>query len=237
LHLTAGPTAADNNSLVGYPSTAIYARREVHFDFDTLGNSLRADAIILEGLTYGCGPERDGLFGRTEFGFDYILGAGGHNLKQSDWKRLLWNIKSQLYNSDARGVRLVAGLYAVGSRAVGAPNIGYLLASKQFKWGKVQVGVAHAFAREIFLTTPAGNSDRTYFQLAFQRRIYGRLFGAFNSYTGNSTQSRFSPGVTYFLNDTYKSAVALGVLHFNDSSLKPSRNLIYLGFDHTFGGK
>jgi hypothetical protein len=237
LLVTAGKADADNDSLVGYPSTAIYANHEFHWSFDSLGRALKANAIILSGLDYGFGPDKKGLLGRTEFGFDYILSAGGREPDVDIPKRLIWNFKTQLYDSNARGVRAVVGVYAYGSGDVGAPDIGYLMASKAYKWGKVQVGIAHAFGKKLFLTTPSGNADRTYFQLAFQRRIVGRLFGAFNFYTGNSTQSRFAPGMTYFFDKAYKSDIAVGVLHFNDSSVQPARNLIYLGFGYSFGGK
>jgi hypothetical protein len=67
--------------------------------------------------------------------------------------------------------------------------------------------------------------------------MWQRLFGAFAGQTGQSTQSRQSVAVAYYLDNTYKASFALGYLLYNDRSIQPSRNQVYFGFDYDWGGR
>lgn len=223
-----------------YPATDIYGKGNFHFDSDQFfGSGSRTTASAI-GLEYGAGPDRDGVFGRTEFGLDYVTGGSGFSNTISGGKRLLFNAKTQLYNNDASATRIVAGFWGAGSRGnlvtgdtVFPPDIGYLLASKNFTFGRIHAGVAHSFAKKAVITTPGGGDDRTYLQLGYDRVLNKKFQVTADFYSGKSAASLFSPGVIYYLNE--KSDFQLGYLRYNDQSINP-RNQVYLGFDYNFGG-
>src|SRR4028119_442215 len=73
LHTQTKRAVADGDALLGYPTTDIVDKGDFHLDVDTLGKGLKFDAYRSVGLTYGLGPDKDGLFGRTEVGFDYLM--------------------------------------------------------------------------------------------------------------------------------------------------------------------
>ena len=134
LHTQTRKAVADGDALLGYPTTDVLNKGEFHLDVDSLGKGLKFDAYRSVGLTYGLGPDRDGLFGRTEVGFDYLVPpvASGF-VSANSTKRLFFNVETQLYNNTKSGVRISAGAYGLGSKAIGSPNIGYVLGSKNFK--------------------------------------------------------------------------------------------------------
>jgi len=230
------PAAATPSGLTFYPSTDLYGKGTFHFDADTYtSTSLKNATATSIGLEYGLGPDNSGSLGRSELGFDYVT---SNTNSISFTKRLLLNAKTQLYNNDASQIRVVAGFWGLGSsgssndiaagRSVYPGNVGYLLASKNFEFGRIHVGVAHSFAK----TSVIGN-DKTYLQLGYDKVFAGnKLQFTADYYSGKSAISALAPGIIYYLND--KSDFELGYVHYNDRSISP-RNQIYLGFDYNFG--
>lgn len=235
------PAAATPATLGFYPATDIYGKGVFHLDVDTYGRGAKTDALTSVGLTYGIG-EKDGLFGRSEIGADYVLSLGGATpidlsdplgRATSGRKRFLLNAKTQLYNNDENGVRLVTGFWGVGDDDLFAPNVGYVAGSKSFKWGRVHVGVAHAFDKAN-VTTLAGNDDTTYLQLGYDKMLTKKLQFAVDYYSGKSAISGVQPTLYYYVND--KASFGLGLMRFNDQSIAPTRNQTYICFDYNFGG-
>ncbi len=248
--LTPLPARADGNSLIGYPQTNIIGKNAFHFDFDTVGINAQTNVFSAIGITYGLGsvlrgrpPGQDGsdtnsILGRTEVGVDYLLTAGGAvPTSVPTHERFYYNFKTQLYDDEKTQTRLVFGGYNHGADSVGSAHEIYVLASEQRSWGKIQVGLQHAFGNEQALVTPAGNADRTYAQLSYNRRVWQRLFAAYAGVTGKSTQCRQSVAVAYYLDNSYQGSFALGYLLYNDKSVRPQRNQVYFGFDYDWGGK
>lgn len=177
------------------------------------------------------------MFGRSEFGFDYVLGLGGvtpNSLGISTGKRLLFNAKTQLFNSDKSGTRVVAGVWGLGNKSIFAPNVGYVTGSKTLGFGRVHLGLARSLAKSATVATPDGNSDRTNLQLGYDRYITPKLQFAADYYSGKSGYSGFQPTLYYYVND--KADFGLGYFRLNDKSVTPTRNQVYVCFDYNFGG-
>lgn len=233
------PAAATPATLGFYPATDIYGKGTFHLDVDSYGRATKMDAFTSVGLTYGIG-DSDKAFGRTEIGADYIMSLGGGTPLDFDTgkslsgrKRFLLNAKTQLYNNSDSGVRLVTGVWGVGGDDIFAPNVGYLLGSKSFDWGRVHLGVAHAFDKTN-VTTADGNDDTTYLQLGYDKMLTSKLQFAVDFYSGKSAISGVQPTLYYYVND--KASFGLGLMRFNDKSVTPTRNQLYLCFDYNFGG-
>ena len=238
LGLLVKPAAATPATLGFYPATDIYGKGVFHLDVDTYGRATKTDALTSVGLTYGIG-EKDGIFGRSEIGADYVLSLAGSiptdlgdGSTLGGQKRFLLNAKTQLYNNDDSGVRFVAGVWGVGGNDLFAPNVGYLLGSKSFKFGRIHVGVAHAFDKAN-VTTLAGNDATTYLQLGYDKMLTKKLQFAVDYYSGKSAISGVQPTLYYYVND--KASFGLGLMRFNDQSVAP-RNQTYICFDYNFGG-
>ncbi len=206
--------------LSNYPSTDIYTKHNYHFDADTFTDTSGDSLGTSMGLTYGLGPERDGVFGRSEIGFDYVSSAGGGI---NFGKRLLANGKTQLYNNDASQTRVVAGFYGVGSKAIGAGNWIYLLGAKAFDFGRVHVGVAHAL-RDSVVT-----GNQTVLQLGYDKALNKDFIFAVDYQSGSG--QFIAPGIIYNIND--KAGIQVSYLR-GGSQIGP-RNQIYFGFDYNFG--
>jgi hypothetical protein len=241
------PARADGNSLIGYPQSNVTARNAFHFDWDTVGIKAGTNVFSAAGVTFGLGSglrggkdksDKDGILGRTEIGVDYLLTAGDVvPTFASAHDRFFFNFKTQLYNNDKAGTRVVVGGYNIGVNELGTSRDLYVLTSKEDRrLGKLQFGLAHAFGEEFGLKTPAGNADRTYLQLSYNRHVWQRLYGAYAGYTGLSAQSRQSVALAYYLDNTYKGSFAIGYLRYNDDSVRPGRDQIYFGFDYDWGG-
>jgi hypothetical protein len=237
LTLTLAPMVQATPNILGfYPSTDIYAKGNLHLDVDTFGRGLTGDAMITSGLSYGTGPDHDGLFGRSEVGFDYVLSMMDAKPMASSRQRVLLNAKTQLYNNPASGVRLVTGVWSLGNRAVGGADVGYVLASKAFQRGRLHLGVAHAFSSPAMMRAmddSMGKMDRTYLQLGADTMITPRLQLAADFYSGKSPLSAFQPTLNYMIND--RAGIMLGYVRFNDKSIMPSRHQLYAAFDYNFG--
>ena len=244
----AGRAGADGNSLIGYPQANIIGENAFHLDVDTVGQKASTNAFTGLGITWGLGSgllgrsgdkgDKDGILGRSEVGVDYVLSAGPFvpTIVESR-DRFFFNFKTQLYNDDASQTRVVVGGYNLGAASLATPRELYILAARTHKWGKLQIGLTHAFGPEQGLITPAGNADRTYLQASFNRKLVGRLYGAYAGYTGLSTQSRSSVAVAYYLDSTYKGSFALGLLRYNDHTVQPGQYQVYFGFDYDWGGR
>ncbi len=214
---------ATPSTLGFYPSSDIYGRNNVHYDADAYTRDDLKDSFSLtSGLTFGLGPERNGVFGRTEAGFDYNFTNTGNT---SIGRRLIGNIKTQLYNNDAKGVRLVAGGWGLGSDN-SQPNYVYLLGAKSFSGNRVHVGVAQSLNDNIV------TRDRTSLQLGFDRYITPKLQFVADYYSGKGELSGVQPTFYYFLND--KSDLGLGYFRANNRDLGAAKNQIYLCFDYNF---
>ena len=236
---TPKPAAATPATLGFYPATDIYGKGVYHLDVDSYGRATKMDAFTSVGLTYGIG-DKDGLLGRSEIGADYIISLGGSTpldidsgTSLSGRKRFLLNAKTQLYNNSDSGVRLVTGVWGVGGDDLFAPNVGYVVGSKSFSWGRVHLGVAHAFDKEN-ITTPDGNDATTYLQLGYDKMLTSKLQFAVDYYSGKSAISGVQPTLYYYVND--KASFGLGLMRFNDKSIAPTRNQVYICFDYNFGG-
>jgi len=215
-----------------YPSTDVYSKGTFHLDVDTYGRALRTDVGTTVGLTAGIGPERSGILGRTEIGADYIVGGPLTGVTPGS-RRLTFNAKTQLYDNTDAGTRVVTGVWGVGSNSIAAPDVGYVLGSKAFDWGRIHVGVAHAFANRANVTTPAGNNDTTYLQLAYDKSLTSKISFAMDWYSGKSAISGVQPTFYYAVNP--QASFGLGLFRLNDSSIAP-RNQVYASFDYNFGG-
>ncbi|PQV65192.1 hypothetical protein B1R32_102201 [Abditibacterium utsteinense] len=218
----AKPALATGSGLSNYPSTDIYPKGNLHFDADyftsTSGNTQTGSSL---GLEYGAGPERDGLFGRTEFGIDYVNTS---SLDANRGERVAFNAKTQLYNNSASGIRATLGVYGVGSRQIGAANWVNLLSSKAFSFGRITVGGAYALRQSVL-----GGAPRSVFQLGYDKAINDKFIFAADYQSGKG--QFISPGLIYLIND--KAGVELSYLR-GGSAVAP-RNQIYFGFDYNFG--
>lgn len=235
------PAQATPAGLTLYPATDIYGKGNFHFDADLFSDRGRESALTSFGLSYGLGPDRDGIFGRSEIGIDYVTGGTATSGPDIDFeKRFLVNAKTQLYNNDDSAVRVVAGLWGFGSRGdfantVFPPNVVYVLGSKAFDFGRFHLGFARITQKETFITTPAGNDDRNMVQYGFDKVFAGGKFQfTFDGWTGKNAYAAQAPGLIYYIND--KAAVQLGYIRYNDESAFPARNQVYFGFDYNFGG-
>jgi hypothetical protein len=237
------PSSATPATLGFYPATDIYANGNFHLDVDSYGRGVRGDVSTSAGLTYGFGPERDGVFGRSEVGFDYGFSAGGGqpvNLstggRLSTAKRFTLNAKTQLFNSDESATRVVAGVWGLGSKDFGAPNVAYVSGSKTFDFGRVHLGLAKSFSGKIGgtrVTSLGGDDDTFSVSAGYDRYITPKLQFAVDYYTGKNSYAGVQPTLYYYIND--KANFGLGYFRLNSSNANP-RNQVYLCFDYNFGG-
>lgn len=220
----AKPAHATPSGLSNYPSTDIYPKGNLHFDadyfFTTNGKNGNTSTV---GLEYGAGPEHDGLFGRNEFGFDFINSGG-----ESFGKRVVLNAKTQLFNNSKSGVRATLGVYGVGDKSVGS-NWVNLLGSKAFSFGRITVGGAYATRDN------ASGNKRTVLQLGYDKVINDKFIFAADYQSGRG--QFISPGIIYLLND--KAGIELSYLRggsvFDQANGGVGRDQIYFGFDYNFG--
>ncbi len=223
------PAAATPATLGFYPSTDIYGDRAFHLDVDRYSTSDFAGtgAGDTAGITYGIG-DREGAFGRSDVGFDYFSNSG-----QNFGNSLFFNAKTQLYNDADKGVRVVGGLWLAGD--TGNPlvsNVGYLLASKAFDFGRVHVGVANAFSDDNL----GANADTTFLHLAYDRAITkdGKFVFVADYYSGRSPISGVQPTIYYNFND--KADFGIGYFFNNAARGAGNADQLYLCFDYNFGG-
>jgi len=233
--LLSASACATPSTLGFYPSTDIYSQGTVHLDVDTYSKNLLKDSTQTVGLTMGIGG-KDMLFGCTEIGVDFLYKSAGNTPRDASGdslnigKRLLFNVKTQLYSK--KEVRLVAGLWGLGNSNIAAPDVGYVLGSKTFSWGRVHLGLAHSFAAESSISTPDGNHDQTYLALGYDRGLTKKLSFAVDYYSGKSAISGAQP--TFYYSLSKSTSAGLGLMHFNDGSVGPTRNQIYLCIDSNF---
>lgn len=215
----AKPAHATGSGLSNYPSTDIYPKGNLHYDADYFASTSGSTGNFSStGLEYGAGPERDGLFGRSEFGLDYANSGGA-----SFGNRLFFNAKTQLFNNSKSGVRATLGVYGFGTKRSGAANWVNLLGSKAFSFGRITVGGAYA--------TQGSNvtGNRSVLQLGYDKAINDKFIFAADYQSGKG--QFIAPGLIYLIND--KAGVELSYLR-GGSAISP-RNQIYFGFDYNFG--
>lgn len=219
------PAAATPSTLGFYPSTDFVADRGFHLDIDTYrANGISDPGFDTGGLTAGFG-NTEKAFGRAEAGFDYISSGGATAFGD----RLIFNAKAQLYSKPESGVRLVGGGWLLGNRASGASNVGYVAGSKAFEWGRVTLGVAHAFRNQ-----PAGTSE-TFLQLGYDRMLTSKLSFATDFYSGRGPISGIQPTLYYAVND--KASFGIGYFFNNEPAGGANNDQLYLCFDYNFGGR
>lgn len=246
--------AVDNNS------TRIGPYKEWHLEDIYMGNGFQTNGHNAVGLTYGLGPDTNGLFGRTEVGFDYVLSAGpyagvsipaGTSPEGNDGalpglfttntltpeQRIFWGAKTQIFNDPKTMTRMVAGGYLFGSKDANAGDLGFVSISRQtLKYGYIQGGIVHSFAGEKAIETLDGHSDHWFYQLDYAYQVKSRLVAGFNAYSGRSTESAIFPAIIYFISDDYNTSVTLGDFHFWDQTVRPSGDQTYVQFDYYFNG-
>lgn len=218
----ATPAHATPSLLGFYPSSDIYGDGITHLNVTTYGAAFKTNIANSVGLSYGLG-DRDKPLGRAEFGFDYL--TNGSNLGLSTQQSVFGNVKTQLYNSNGSGTRLVAGGWLLGDSKTN-PNIVYLLGAKAFNFGRVHVGYARALTRGVYKQT-------NYLQLGYDRAITKRILFAADFYSGGSAISGVQPSLYYAVND--KASFGIGIFRANSSASRP-RFQTYIGFDYNFGG-
>lgn len=219
------PASATPSGLGAYPSTDIYGKGTFHFDNDYYNSTNQKNTTVAQsGLVYGFGPDNDKIFGRTEAGLDYNYSTSG---PVSFGKRLFGNIKTQLYNNDASQTRLVAGGWGLGDDST-SPNYLYLLGSKNFDFGRIHLGVAHALSDDVV------TRDKTSLQVGYDKYITPKLQFCIDYYSGKGPASGIQPTLYYYINE--KADFGLGYFRLNDSSAT-FQDQIYLCFDYNFDFK
>ena len=225
------PAAATPSTLGFYPSTDIYGPGIFHFDVDrySIDDFRGTGNADTYGLTYGFG-DGDGVAGRTEVGFDYYSNSG-----VDFGKSLYFNAKTQLYNNATTGVRAVGGLWLAGdTNNALVSNTGYLLASKAFNFGRIHLGVAHAFS-DSNIQGATGSGDSTFLQLGYDRAITDKILFVADYYSGKSLISGVQPTLYYSVND--KASFGIGYFFCNEPRNTGFNNdQLYLCFDYNFGG-
>ena len=223
------PAAATPATLGFYPATDIYGPGIFHFDVDrySINEFQSGGTADTYGLTYGFG-DKGGVAGRSEIGFDYLSNADG----LSGYKALYFNAKTQLYDNPDSGVRAVGGLWLAGNTDNPlVSNTAYLLASKAFKFGRIHVGVAHAFDDK---NIGGKDADTTFLQLGYDRAITSKILFVADYYSGRSLISGVQPTVYYSVND--KASFGLGYFFNNEPKGFGGNDQLYLCFDYNFGG-
>lgn len=230
------PASATPSGLINLPSTDIYDKGTIHLDVDYLRFSgfgtpvgrVGSSYALTSGLTYGIGPDTDKPFGRTEVGFDFIVAQTGNEPKFK--QRVFFNAKTQLYNNDEQGVRVVIGGSSLGSKVSNA-LLGYITGSKNFgKAGRVHLGVARAFNDDNLAFSGPG-VDRNLIQFGYERLITDQVHFIAEYGTGDSAFGNAGVSVIYYLDD--KSDIQLGVLRPNQNG--GPRTFYYVGYDRNFG--
>jgi len=221
LQATTEKAAATDSGLGFYNATDIYPAGNFHFDYDTFGRGIRTDVGTSVGLEYGFGPDRDGLFGRTEAGFDYVTSGGG-----SPGDRITANIKTQLYNNDASRTRAVLGFGGLGKKSASDQITAVLLGSKGFTFGRIHAGVFKNFERD------NSGIDNTGLQLAFDRPVGEKVIIGADWRSG--PHGFAAPFVIYNLNDKAGFEIGLGRANRRSTSV---RHQTYIAFDYNFDFK
>jgi hypothetical protein len=221
------PAAATPATLGFYPSTDIYGDKSFHLDVDSYRpNNFGGEGFDTFGITYGIG-DKDKAFGRTEIGFDHILNSNGAIASNKFKDHILLNAKTQIYNNADSGIRAVAGVWLLGSRQAGAANVGYVLGSKSFKWGRVHAGVAHAFRDQ-------GAASDTFIQLGYDKVLTKKISFAADFYSGRGPLSGIQPTLYYAVND--KASFGIGYFINRELAGAGDNDQLYLCFDYNFGG-
>ena len=231
---------ATPSTLGAFPSTDIYGKGNVHYDADTYQSTdLRNGVVTTTGLTYGLGKDTSDLFGRTEVGIDYNVGATGP-LQFS--KRVFGNFKTQLYNNDDSQTRLVAGGWLLGDSQTN-PNYAYLLGSKNVpKIGRFSAGYAYALSTGLFQVSntpisgsPTRTRGRGSVHLGFDRYITPDLGLTLDYYSGKGPFGGGQATLYYYFNGG-KSDFGLGYFRLNDRTAAVP-NQFYICLDYNFDFK
>ena len=213
---TATPAHAAPSALGFYPSTDVYADGIYHFDFDTYSEGLTENFGTTFGITYGIGD-------KAEVGFDY----GVSNFGDSFSENIFFNAKYKFLDGGADGVSAVVGAWGLGKKRFGYANIGYVKASKNFDFGRVNVGVARSFGDEDIV-----GDDKTSLTLGYDKYITPNLQFAVDFYSGKNSYAGVQPSLYYYINE--KANFGLGYMLYNNSGLQDQ---VYFAFDYNFDFK
>ncbi len=231
--LASRPAHALPSSLGAYPSTDIYSKGNIHVDVDSYGSTnFKTEVLPTQGLTYGIGPDKTGVLGRSEVGYDYNFSSAGA-IKFTN--RIFFNAKTQLFNDDKQQIRVVAGGWDLGSSSAN-PNYVYLLGSKNVnKIGRFHLGYAYGLTKGLFNTTSAAGvttaPGRSSLQLGYDRLITPKLQFVTDYYSGKSGFAGIQPTIYYSVND--KASFGLGYFRLNNRQAAV-KDQIYLAFAYNF---
>jgi hypothetical protein len=210
------PASAAPSALGAYPSTDVYGDGVFHFDVDTLSRNLTKNFGTSVGLQYGIGD-------KAEIGFDYNTS----NLGDSFGENISFNAKYKLVDGGEKGVTVAAGGYGLGKKQIngsaGYANIGYVVASKNFDFGRIHLGVAHAFGDV--------EEDDTSLTVSYDKYLTPKVQFAVDYYSGKAPYAGVQPSIYYSINE--KAGFGLGYLIFNNDA----PNQVYACFDYNFDFK
>jgi len=234
------PAHALPSALGAYPSTDMYSKGNIHFDADSyISTNLKTSVLPTQGLTYGIGPDKTGVFGRSEVGYDVNFNTPSTPSGQLSFgNRIFFNAKTQLYNDDKQELRVVAGGWDLGS-ASSNPNYVYLLASKNFKQiGRIHVGYAYGLTKGLFNTTSTvgqvtttSSPGRSSLHLGYDRLITPKLQFVTDYYSGKGPFAGIQPTLYYSVND--KASFGLGYFYLNNRQTAV-KNQLYFAFAYNF---
>jgi hypothetical protein len=186
----------------------VFTSRAEEIDLD-LGDD------VFTGVEFGAGPDRDGLFGRTEVGFDYLFKGKGYENSLSDNERFAFDFKTQLFGNDPKGTRLVAGAWQVGRSSTNVPQaqVGYLSGSKVWSWGRLGLGVHHAFG-DAFAASVAP-ARRTALHASYEQLVSKKFHIIVEHMTGEALGGTALTAYYYF---NYDFSLQVGALRGNGAS-------------------
>jgi len=214
--VAATPAHATGSGLGAYPSTDVYGDGVWHFDADTYSEDLTKNFGTSLGLEYGIGD-------KVELGFDYGVSGGATKFDE----RLSLNAKYKFLDGGADGISAAAGVWGVGKKSNGFANVGYLLGSKNFSFGRVTAGVAHSFGDKDFV-----GDDKTSLAIGYDKYFTPKVQFAIDYYSGKNTYAGVQPTLYYYINE--KADFGLGYFRPNNKDLADT---IYLCFDYNFDFK
>ncbi len=214
--VAATPAHATGSGLGFYPSTDVYGDGVFHFDADTYSEDFTKNFGTSLGIEYGLGD-------KFEFGVDYGVSGGATKVGE----RAAFNAKYKFLDGGADGISAAVGAWGVGKKSTGFANVGYLLGSKNFSFGRVHLGVAHSFGDEDIL-----GDDKTSIAVGYDKYITPKVQFAIDYYSGKNSYAGVQPTLYYYINE--KADFGLGYFRPNNSDLEDQ---IYFCFDYNFDFK
>jgi hypothetical protein len=190
------PALATPSTIIFIPSTDVQAPKTTHFGIDsyfTFNNSEGTTNIVDTGLTWG--------FKKFEIGVDHIGG-------QDD--PFLVNAKFQITPEKGKMPAIAIGGYNFGgNKNALAGNLAYLLGSKTFKFGRLQLGYQHADKDRV-------GTDQDMVLASWDRQFNKKWWGAVDYASGDSAFGALSAGFAYSFAEN--TSVIFGYDFYNNSA-------------------